>query len=213
MSGLADELLADLEGFSDEGEGIEEEEPGPSTSNGGIQVGTKRKAVEGPDEDMSDEEESGEEGEGEQQVGLVLEGGMRPADELDAEDVQQMELRAVEDVSKIAKLYGSKRMNDILRVSQHFQTLRIARKRFFQDVEHYQSNPSTAEQISLPVHSNPEYTLIVHANNLSVDVDNEILVVHKVRIEHPPGVCGGSLVLVHSRSLRPKISGTRTTYR
>jgi len=37
------------------------------------------------------------------------------------------------------------------------------------------------------VHSNPEYTLIVHANNLSVDVDNEILVVHKVSIEHPSG--------------------------
>ncbi|KAF9782778.1 Nop domain-containing protein [Thelephora terrestris] len=167
MSGLADELLADLEGFSDEGEGFEEEDPDPSTANGAVQAGTKRKAAERSDEDMSDEEESGEEGEGEQQVGLVLEGGMRPADELDAEDVQQMELRGVEDVSKIAKLYGSKRMNDIIK-----------------DVEHYQSNPSTAEQISLPVHSNPEYTLIVHANNLSVDVDNEILVVHKFIRDH-----------------------------
>ena len=37
------------------------------------------------------------------------------------------------------------------------------------------------------MHSNPEYTLIVHANNLSVDVDNEILVVHKVNIEPPSG--------------------------
>ena len=119
MSGLADELLADLEGFSDEGEGFEEgEDPGPSTSDGTVQAGTKRKAPEGSDEDMSGEEEGGEDGEGEQQVGLVLEGGMRPADELDAEDVQQMELRGVEDVSKIAKLYGSKRMNDIIRVRQ-----------------------------------------------------------------------------------------------
>lgn len=116
MSGLADELLADLEGLSDGGESFEEE-PGPSTSNGAVQTGTKRKAAEDPDEDMSDEEEGGEDGEGEQQVGLVLEGGMRPADELDAEDVQQMELRGVEDVSTIAKLYGSKRMNEILRVS------------------------------------------------------------------------------------------------
>lgn len=32
----------------------------------------------------------------------------------------------------------------------------------------------------MPIHSNPEYNLIVQANNLSVDVDNEILVVHKV---------------------------------
>lgn len=37
--------------------------------------------------------------------------------------------------------------------------------------------------MSLPAHLNPEYTLIVQANNLSVDVDNEILVVHKVRYE------------------------------
>jgi len=34
----------------------------------------------------------------------------------------------------------------------------------------------------MPVHSNPEYNVIVQANNLSVDVDNEILVVHKVYI-------------------------------
>lgn len=182
MSGLADELLADLEGFSDEGEDFEED-PGPSTSNDAVQAGAKRKAAEDPDEDMSDEEEGGEGGEGEQQAGLVLEGGMRPADELDAEDVQQMELRGVEDVSTIAKLYESKRMNDILKVRRLLDIFRITCTRPYQDVEHYQSNPSTAEQISLPVHSNPEYTLIVHANNLSVDVDNEILVVHKVGIE------------------------------
>ena len=34
--------------------------------------------------------------------------------------------------------------------------------------------------MALPAHLNPEYSLIVQANNLSVDVDNEILVVHKV---------------------------------
>lgn len=34
--------------------------------------------------------------------------------------------------------------------------------------------------MALPAHLNPEYNLIVQANNLSVDVDNEILVVHKV---------------------------------
>ena len=33
--------------------------------------------------------------------------------------------------------------------------------------------------MSLPAHMNPEYNVIVQANNLSVDVDNEILVVHK----------------------------------
>lgn len=33
--------------------------------------------------------------------------------------------------------------------------------------------------MSLPAHMNPEYTLIVQANNLAVDVDNEIMLVHK----------------------------------
>jgi U4/U6 small nuclear ribonucleoprotein PRP31 len=36
--------------------------------------------------------------------------------------------------------------------------------------------------MALPAHLNPEYNLIVQANNLSVDVDNEILLVHKVII-------------------------------
>ncbi|GBE79375.1 Pre-mRNA-processing factor 31 [Sparassis crispa] len=169
MSALADELLADLEGLS-EGEGEEEEEeveakPGSST-------GVKRKARE--DEEMSDGDGDGEaesEGEGDQgdkTVGsLVLEGGIKPSEELDAEEVQRMDLGGVEDVRKVAKLDGSKRMNDTLK-----------------EIEKYQANPSTAEQMSMPAHSNPEYTLIVQANNLSVDVDNEILVVHKFIRDH-----------------------------
>ncbi|EDR12936.1 uncharacterized protein LACBIDRAFT_245937 [Laccaria bicolor S238N-H82] len=113
MSGLADELLADLDGQESQRD-----------------VGS-----------------------------LVLEGGIKPADELDVEDVQQMELGSVEDVTKIAKLYGSKRMNDILT-----------------EINKYQENPSTPAAMALPAHMNPEYNVIVQANNLSVDVDNEILV-------------------------------------
>lgn len=113
MSGLADELLADLDLLSDDSGDEYKEEPG--TSNG---TGAKRKATSDPDADMSDAEAGGErDGEGEESGGLVLEGGMKPADELDAEDVQQMDLGGVEDVGKIAKLEGSKRMADILNVS------------------------------------------------------------------------------------------------
>ena len=35
--------------------------------------------------------------------------------------------------------------------------------------------------MSLPAHLNPEYNVIVQANNLSVEVDNDIMLVHKVR--------------------------------
>lgn len=113
MSSLADELLADLDDISGEEENDEEQpEAGASTS-----AGVKRKASASDDE-MS-EGEDGEDGDGaadDKAVGsLVLEGGIRPAEELDAEEVQRMELGAVEDVRKVAKLEGSKRMNDILK--------------------------------------------------------------------------------------------------
>ena len=42
----------------------------------------------------------------------------------------------------------------------------------------FSAKPSTAEE--LPAHANPEYSLIVTANNLSVDLENEIMIVHKV---------------------------------
>jgi U4/U6 small nuclear ribonucleoprotein PRP31 len=33
---------------------------------------------------------------------------------------------------------------------------------------------------TLPAYANPEYNLIVTANNLSVELENEIMLVHKV---------------------------------
>ncbi|KAJ7068120.1 hypothetical protein C8F01DRAFT_1116944 [Mycena amicta] len=145
---LADELLADLDDSDDD----EQEQP---------ENELKRKADAEPSDDEADQDEDQEIG------GLVLPGGVKPADELDAEDVQQMELGAVEDISTIAKLDGSKRMSDIL-----------------QEIQKYEAGPTTAATMALPAHLNPEYTLIVQANNLSVDVDNEIMVVHKFIRDH-----------------------------
>jgi U4/U6 small nuclear ribonucleoprotein PRP31 len=119
MSGLADELLADLDGLSDGGEDYQEEKNDTSTSPaaGSPSNGVKRKAENlGSDDEMSDYEEQ-EEGADQQEIGgLVLEGGVKPAEELDAEEVQRMELGGIADVSKIAKLEGSKKMVDILKV-------------------------------------------------------------------------------------------------
>lgn len=115
MSGLADELLNDLDdlsGSEDEAFEVAQPEAGPSTSRG-----VKRKATDSDVElsDAENENENENENEG-GSGGLVLEGGVRPAEELDAEDVQRMELGGVEDVRDIAKLEGSKRMADILKV-------------------------------------------------------------------------------------------------
>lgn len=116
MSGLADELLADIDDLSDGGaEQYEEPAPpaAPSTSNG--TNGLKRKAAEDADISEAEEDVEGEEADADETGGLVLEGGMKPADELDAEDVQQMDLGGIEDVDSVAKLEGSKRMADILK--------------------------------------------------------------------------------------------------
>jgi hypothetical protein len=100
MSGLADELLADLEDLSD----AEYDTP-PSN-----------------DVHMSDVEDTDAKNDADRDlvaaVGLVLEGGIRPADELDAEEVQRMQLGSIADVSKVARLEGSKRMTDILKASR-----------------------------------------------------------------------------------------------
>lgn len=119
MASLADDLLADLEGLSgeeNEYEDTEEQQPKASASTS---AGVKRKAPADEDDEMSDAEgeETGEgDTEGRAVGSLVLEGGVKPAEELDAEEVQRMELGAVEDVRKVAKLEGGKRMNDILKV-------------------------------------------------------------------------------------------------
>ena len=60
--------------------------------------------------------------------------------------------------------------------------------------------------MALPAHLNPEYTLIVQANNLSVDVDNEILIVNKVRLRVPFVHCFQlTNSTVHSGSLYPAL--------
>ncbi|KAH9998387.1 hypothetical protein BJV77DRAFT_1058779 [Russula vinacea] len=163
MSALADELMADLDGLSDAGDDYNDEELEKPESSSRL----KRKATTDPDDVMFNDGEGVTDGETEGTAGMVLEGGVKPAEELDAEEVQRMELSAVDDVRKVARLEGSRRMSEIL-----------------SEIEKYQANPSSGEAMFLPVHSNPEYNVIVQANNLSVDVDNEILVVHKFIRDH-----------------------------
>ncbi len=112
MSALADELMADLDGLSDAEDDYNDEESKEPESSSGL----KRKAATDPDDDMSEEGEGGVDGETQGAAGMVLEGGVKPAEELDAEEVQRMELGAVDDVRKVARLEGSRRMTEILSV-------------------------------------------------------------------------------------------------
>jgi U4/U6 small nuclear ribonucleoprotein PRP31 len=114
MSSLADELLDDLGSLSDDEPVVKEEEqpkfkiptlPGPGSLKRKLNVG------EDEDEDMSDGEDM--EGKG----GLVLEGGIKPPEELDQAEANEMQLGTVKDVRSVAKLEGSRRMTDILKVN------------------------------------------------------------------------------------------------
>jgi U4/U6 small nuclear ribonucleoprotein PRP31 len=55
----------------------------------------------------------------------------------------------------------------------------------------FSAKPSTAEE--LPAHANPEYSLIVTANNLSVELENEIMIVHKVSLRVGDHYCSLSI--------------------
>ena len=139
MADLADELLRDLEGddSGDDGGYVDEEQEyaqaqaqAQAKGNGGengtvsrTQLG-KRKASEGDEEGGGDDDDddamNGDEQmprvkEEEQEVALP-EGGIRPAEELDADDVAQMQLKDVKDVSSVARLAGSKHFREVIQV-------------------------------------------------------------------------------------------------
>ncbi|CAG8647296.1 17579_t:CDS:10 [Acaulospora morrowiae] len=79
----------------------------------------------------------------------------------------QAEMTNVMDVRKVAKLLGSRQMKDVLTKMEQLKNTRR---------DH--------NQILGPVEEDPEYKLIVQANNLTVDIDSEILVVHKFIRDH-----------------------------
>ncbi|GFZ45891.1 Pre-mRNA-processing factor 31 [Saitozyma sp. JCM 24511] len=208
---LADALLADLDGLSDDGGSPEPEvsQPtaGPSKgpgaapgigsmlppplpakalngaggksvngSSSGSAVHGKRPAGAMDDEGEGEDEVMGEGGDdgtdfllegGQTAVGFVPEGGVRPADELDAEEVEKEDMTGMTDVGTVAKLLGGKRLREVL-----------------EGIEKYTDAPSDMSTAGGPLQENPEYHLVVTANNMSVEVDNEILLVHKFVRDH-----------------------------
>ena len=116
---LADSLLADLDGLSDD------EDPSPpshhqaSGSKGSMAPpplpakvnGNKRPAEEDEDLDGDLTMENGLSA-----TGFVPEGGVRPADELDIEEVENTDLTGVEDVGKVARLMTGKKLKEVLSV-------------------------------------------------------------------------------------------------
>ncbi|GAA5887763.1 hypothetical protein JCM5296_001758, partial [Sporobolomyces johnsonii] len=160
MTSLADELMNDLDDLGSGSEGDEELEAalaGPS--------GSGAAAAGGADEAMG--EGSDDEGEADGDVPSELhvpEGGVKPAEELDAEQVNAMDLASVAEVGKVAKLFGGRQLREVLTKIDYYR-------------EHPDPNLASDGDSS-------EYQLIVQANNLSVEIDNEMLIVHKFIRDH-----------------------------
>lgn len=180
---LVDDLLNDLDGLSDDGGVISESEQqdqgGPSgTSHQNDFGNSSSKKRSAPDDDGTPDGEDEEMDQGNVESGAILEdgtsatgfvpmGGTRPAEELDREEVEGMNLVAFDNVESVVKLHKSRKLQDAL-----------------QKIDHYIKEPSDTSIEAGPIEENPEYSLIVTSNNLSVEVDNELLLVHKFIRDH-----------------------------
>lgn len=90
-----------------------------------------------------------------------------PAKEMQAEDVERLNLRRedVKSIYAICPLLRSQKMTEIMAKIQHLKSL---------------TKPDVEEILE----DSPEYKLIVHANNLAVELDNELLIAHKFIRQH-----------------------------
>ncbi|KAJ9114869.1 hypothetical protein QFC20_001240 [Naganishia adeliensis] len=182
---LADELLNDLDGLSDDEQAPQEksDQAVPASKVGdmgppALPLNGKRKAEDEAVEDDEDNDldnapggndgmddaDAGDEGNVTMSIGA---GGTRPADELDREDVEGMDLKDVDDVESVVKLHKSKKLLDTLH-----------------RIDYYTEHPEDTSVEAGPVEENPEYALIVQSNNLSVELENELLLVHKFIRDH-----------------------------
>lgn len=209
---LADSLLADLDGLSDEEpEVAPSAQAGPSKPSGfgsmlppPVPVKALKRPFVKEEEDVKpkiarfeqngnghtngdgDSDEDMDE-EAEARVGFVPEGGVRPADELDAEEVEKADMTGIEDVSKVARLIHGTKLQEVLKVSTAM--IRLKSNGCIdcgtQEIEKYISAPTDmSSKTGGALSENPEYSLVVTANNMSVEVDNEILLVHKFIRDH-----------------------------
>ncbi|CAD6925563.1 unnamed protein product [Tilletia controversa] len=115
------------------------------------------------EEEDGDDDEDMEEGE---QPNLPAT-AVKPAAEMEQSDVDALDLgpSAVRSVHAIATLARSAKLRDVIDKIDHYASL-------------------DTPDIEGVLEESPEYQLIVSANNLAVDVDNEIMLVHKFIRDH-----------------------------
>uniref|UniRef100_A0A671K9U5 U4/U6 small nuclear ribonucleoprotein Prp31 n=1 Tax=Sinocyclocheilus anshuiensis TaxID=1608454 RepID=A0A671K9U5_9TELE len=103
------------------------------------------------EEAREDEDGDGEHGENQADGGLE-----------DIPEEMEVDYSGTESVTSIAKLRHSKPFAEII-----------------DKIGHYVGNQRKNSEVSGPVEADPEYRLIVAANNLTVEIDNELNIIHK----------------------------------
>lgn len=163
---LADRLLADLDGLSDGEEEVPQASSSSSMPPPALNGNGKRSLLADLEEDVEEDGDLKME-DGTDAIGFVPEGGIRPADELDQDEVNATDMTDYGDVSKVAKLMTGRKLKEVLA-----------------DIERYTASPTDMSTAAGALEENPEYHLVVTANNMSVEVDNEIMLVHKFIRDH-----------------------------
>ncbi|KAJ3091894.1 U4/U6-U5 snRNP complex subunit prp31 [Quaeritorhiza haematococci] len=115
------------------------------------------------------DEEAGEDGDNDMDEG---EDGAEMEEDISAEEKQKRaalleSIKAANDVKTVAKLLHSKTLKDLI-----------------QKVDKFRNTPRQPAENVGPVEEDPEYKVIVQANNTMVDIDSEILIVHKFVRDH-----------------------------
>jgi len=95
-------------------------------------------------------------------VGFILDAGLPEDEEVILEDAMEVDVK-VDSIRELCKLHDSQRLRTVLK-----------------QIDVYVSIPARrANEMIGTVESDPEYQLIVEANNIAVDIDNEISTIHK----------------------------------
>jgi U4/U6 small nuclear ribonucleoprotein PRP31 len=189
MATLADELLADLMGSDEEGEGEERDDDFRQQYAGMDPSDGLMKDDDGTsEEDDEDEEEKFIKAAAE----LAKKAGEEDEEEVKVK-VEKMDFGAISDVRSVAGLMKS--LKPVIEVSEtpsqpSARSSRFTRARgtaltcsVLQKIDFYQKPENQTPNIG-SIEDNPEYRLLTQANSLSTSIDSEIILVHKFIRDH-----------------------------
>lgn len=115
------------------------------------------------DELLADLEDDNDDAELEDLIKSETVTGENEEEEIEEPLIQKMEIDVnVESIRDLCKLHDSSRLTNIL-----------------EQIDQYAKNPRKSSELLGNVEQDPEYQLIVESNNIAVDLDNEISLIHK----------------------------------